>query len=308
MHQFSGIWVPLITPFTPDGKIDFNTLRNLIAQLRDSGVAGFVAFGTTGEPAALSNDEKQRVIACVVQESGALPVIAGASGITPDNVCDQLALYDSLPLAGVMITAPHYVRPSQQAIIEFFNDIAARTSLPIVVYDIPYRTGVQMELETLRAIARIPSVVAIKDCGGDARKTQSLIADQRLAVLSGEDHLLFTTIAQGGAGGIAASAHLHPRLFVRMHRALNEGNPNEARALHHALAPMINALFSEPSPAPVKAVLAALGTGHCTVRKPLLVATESAAQRAFDAYQRVTEIARVHANCQEAAFLTLIDE
>ena len=294
MHQFSGIWVPLITPFTQDGKVDLSTLRNLIAQLRDSGIAGVVAFGTTGEPAALSDDEKQRVLACIVQESGSLPVIAGASGITPDNVCDQLSLYDSLPLAGVLTTAPYYVRPSQQAIIGFFNDIAACTSLPIVIYDIPYRTGVQMELETLRTIARIPSVVAIKDCGSDARKTQSLIADQRLSVLSGDDHLLFTTIAQGGTGGIAASAHLHPRLFVRMYRALDEGNLNEARALHHALAPMINALFSEPSPAPVKAVLAALGMGHSTVRKPLLVATESAAQRAFDAYQRVTDLARVH--------------
>jgi 4-hydroxy-tetrahydrodipicolinate synthase len=291
MHQFSGIWVPLITPFTPDGRIDFDKLRSLVAELREARIAGLVVFGTTGEAATLNDDEKKLVLGCVLRECGSMPIVVGASGITADEVCDQLAAYDSLPLTAALVTPPYYVRPSQQAIIEFFGDVAARTMRPLIVYDVPYRTGVHMELETLRALGRIASVVAIKDCGGDARKSQALIADGRLAVLSGEDHSIFTTIAQGGAGAIAASAHLHPRLFVAMHLALLEGRLEDARTLHHALAPMIEALFSEPNPAPLKAVLSRRDGGHPTVRRPLLAATEGAARRAYDAFLRVADVA-----------------
>lgn len=291
MHPFSGIWVPLITPFTPNGQIDFDTLRDLVAELRDAEIAGLVVFGTTGEPTTLSDEEKQRVLACVLAECGSMRIVVGASGITADDVCDQLVAYESVPSACALVTPPYYVRPSQQAIVEFFRDVASRTTRSIIVYDVPYRTGVHMDLDTLQAIARLPSVVAIKDCGGDARKSQALIADRRLAVLSGEDHLIFTTVVQGGAGAIAASAHLHPRLFVAMYRALTEGRLEDARVIHHALAPMVQALFSEPNPAPLKAVLAMRGRGHAMVRRPLLEASADASKNAWEAYSHVADIA-----------------
>ena len=128
---------------------------------------------------------------------------------------------------------------------------------------------------------------ALKDCGGDARKTQTLIADGRLAVMSGDDHLAFHTICQGGAGAIAASAHLHPRLFVSMHRALRDQRLAEAQQIHHALARLVEALSAEPNPAPLKAVLARLGAGHPTVRRPLLQASPEVAERAWQAYRSV---------------------
>jgi len=289
MHQFSGIWVPLVTPFTSSGGIDCATLRHIVEDLRDAGIAGLVVFGTTGEPATLSEDEKKVVLECVIGAAGTLPIVVGASGITAEDVCAQLEAIAGLSIAGALITPPYYVRPSQPAIVEFYRDIGAAASLPIIVYDIPYRTGVSMELETLRLLARLPFIRAVKDCGGDIRKTGALIADKQLCVLSGDDHMVFHTIAQGGAGAIAASAHLHPRLFVEMHRALNAGDISRARAIHHALAPLIDVLYAEPSPAPVKSVLAIHGRGKNTVvRKPLLAASADVARRAREAYEAVT--------------------
>lgn len=292
MHRFSGIWVPLVTPFTPSGEVDHATLRQLVADLRDAGIAGLVVFGTTGEPATLSESEKQGVLKCVLDEREGMPIVVGASGITVDEVCAQLASFEDLPIAGSLITPPYYVRPSQQAIVEFYQEIAAATKTPLILYDVPYRTGVQMELETLRRLADIPAVCAIKDCGGDARKTQALIADRRLSVLSGEDHLIFSTIAQGGAGAIASSAHLHPGLFVEMYRALNAGEIERARAIHHSLASMIEALFAESNPVPLKSVLELLGRGHGGVRKPLLAASPRVAKRAREEYEAVASLSK----------------
>lgn len=286
MHQFSGIWVPLVTPFTPSGDIDIATLRLLVADLHQASVTGLVVFGTTGEPAMLGDDEKKLVLECVCREAS-LPIIVGASAITADKVREQLSLLSGLPIAGALVTAPYYMRPSQQGIVQFFHDIAAATPLPIVVYDIPYRTGVQMELETLRQIARIPSVRAVKDCGGDVRKTRALIADGELSVLSGDDHMIFSTIAQGGAGAIAASAHLHPRLFVAMYRALKENDLETARAIHHSLAPLIESLYAEPNPAPLKSVLANRVGGTPLVRRPLLPTSTDATERALREYDAV---------------------
>jgi 4-hydroxy-tetrahydrodipicolinate synthase len=287
MNQFSGIWVPLITPFTSHGAVDYENLGRIVRDLVDAGIDGFVALGTTGEPSTLSDEEMRAVVNVVLDHCGSRPVVVGASGMTTEEVCAQLAGWKDQRLAGALVTAPYYVRPSQQAIVEFFTDIAARTEFPLVVYDIPYRTGVHMELSTLRAIACLSSVRAIKDCGGDARKTQALIADGRLAVMSGEDHLIFHTVCQGGAGAIAASAHLHPRLFVAMHRALRDQRLAEAQEIHHALAPLVEALFVEPNPAPLKAVLARLSYANASVRRPLLQASPEAAQRAWHAYQGV---------------------
>jgi 4-hydroxy-tetrahydrodipicolinate synthase len=287
MHRFAGIWVPLVTPFAPDGAVDFLTLRRLVFELREAAVAGLVVFGTTGEPATLRESDKRAILKCVADASEGTPIVVGASGITASEVCAQLAALEGFALAGALITPPYYVRPSQQAIAAFFEEIAAATQLPLIVYDIPYRTGVQVELDTFRDLTNIPTVCGVKDCGGDARKTQALIADGRLSVLAGEDHLIFNTIAQGGAGAIAASAHLHPRLFVEMHRALNAGAIDRARELHHALAPLIAALAAEPNPAPVKSVLASLGFGHDAVRKPLLPASARVARHALDRYHAI---------------------
>lgn len=289
MNEFSGIWVPLVTPFRVDSSVDHENLAKLVHKLVAAGVAGLVVGGTTGEPATWETGEAEAVLQTVLACRATLPVIMGVNGIAPAEVSRQVSRWQQYPLAGFLLPPPYYVRPTQQGIINFYSEVAAASDLPLVVYDIPYRTGVAIELDTFRALADVPGIRATKDCGGNARKTQMLIAEQRLQVLAGEDSLIFTTLCQGGTGAIAASAHLHPELFVAMHRSIVSGDWPAARRIHHALAPLIETLFIEPNPAPLKAVLAALGEMQACVRAPLLAASAGTARAAGHAHRCLAE-------------------
>lgn len=285
---FHGIWVPVVTPFASDGTVDHPRLAALVAALVDSGVHGLVACGTTGESATLDESEQDGVLRTVLAAAGGRPVLMGVSGIAPREVAAACRRFGEQAVAGFLVPPPSYVRPSQAGIVAFYREVAAAAApRAIVVYDIPYRTGVEMSLATLREIAAIPGVQGLKDCGGDARKTQALIADARLAVLAGEDHQVFTTLCQGGQGAIAASAHLHTGLFVQMFEAVQRGDLARARRLHHALAPMVAALFAEPNPGPLKAQLTALGRIGPGLRAPMTTASAACAQALQGAWERV---------------------
>jgi len=286
MQQLSGIWVPVVTPFAADGRVDHERLAALVAGLVADGIHGLVACGTTGEAATLDEAEQAAVLRTVLQAAGGRKVLMGVSGIAPREVAAACRRFGEQPVAGFLVPPPSYVRPSQQGIVEFYREVAAAAPSAIVVYDIPYRTGTEMSLATLRSIAAIPGVRGLKDCGGDPRKTQALIADGRLAVLSGEDHNIFTTLCQGGQGAIAASAHLHPRRFVEMYDAVQAGDLPRARRLHHALAPMVGALFAEPNPGPLKAQLAALGQVGPALRAPMTAASALVAAALSEAWQQ----------------------
>ena len=284
-QEFSGIWVPVVTPFASDGAVDADALAALVRHLVDAGIHGLVVCGTTGEAATLDDDEKARVLATVTGVCGDVPVVMGVSGVSPLDVAKQCRQWSAHRVAGFLVPPPYYVRPSQQGVIDFYTHVAeAAAPHAVLVYDIPYRTGVELTLSTLRTLAQIPGIRAIKDCGGDARKTQALIADGQLNVLAGEDHQIFTTLCQGGSGAIAASAHLHPQRFVALYEALRAGRLIEARILHHALAPLVNALFAEPNPGPLKAVLAAHGRIGPTIRAPMMTAGVDAVRAAQRAY------------------------
>jgi len=284
-QEFSGIWVPVVTPFASDGAVDADALAALVRHLVDAGIHGLVVCGTTGEAATLDDDEKTRVLATVTGVCGDVPVVMGVSGVSPLDVAKQCRQWSAHRVAGFLVPPPYYVRPSQQGVIDFYAHVAqAAAPHAVLVYDIPYRTSVELTLSTLRTLAQIPGIRAIKDCGGDARKTQALIGDGQLSVLAGEDHQIFTTLCLGGSGAIAASAHLHPQRFVALYEALRAGRLVEARALHHALAPLVKALFAEPNPGPLKAVLAANGHIGPTMRAPMMPAgvdVVRAVQRAY---------------------------
>lgn len=281
--RLAGIWVPIVTPFTEDGGVDTPSLAALTRTLVAAGVHGIVVGGTTGEPAVLDDTERAHVLQTVREAAGDLPLLMGVSGIAPREVIADARRWHGL-VEGLLIPPPSYVRPSQQGIVEFYRTVAAAAELPLVVYDIPSRTGATIELATMRELARIRGVIGVKDAGGDPHKTQSLIADGQLKVLSGNDHEIFTTLCQGGHGAIAATAHLHPARFVAMYEALRRGDLASARALHHALAPLVQAAFAEPNPAPVKAGLAALGLIGAQLRAPMTAATPQAAHAMREAY------------------------
>jgi 4-hydroxy-tetrahydrodipicolinate synthase len=276
MSIFSGIWVPVITPFA-DGAVDHAALRRLVRLYADAGVTGLVALGTTGEPAALDAAEQDAVLATVLAEAeaGALPVLAGVSGNNVTSLRARLGQLNELPVAGVLISAPYYIRPSQAGLLEYFTTLADLSRKPVVLYDIPYRTGVRLELDTLLTLASHPRIQAVKDCAGSLETTLALILDGRLQVLAGDDINVFNTLCMGGSGAIAASAHVHPERFVALYRALREGRLDEGRRIFHGLVPLIQALCSEPNPGPVKAVLAAQGLIRNELRAPMSRASDA---------------------------------
>ncbi len=275
--DFSGVWIPLVTPFR-EGRVDHDALAALVKRLAGAGVAGFVVCATTGEAPLLTDDERVAVLG-TVKANTSLPLVMGASGTTSGEVLRRIDAAQRHAPAAFMVTAPPYLRPSQDALRSFFTAVADASPAPLVVYDIPARTGVRIELDTLLALAAHPRIVALKDCGGRVEQTEALIADGRLQVLSGNDNEWFSTRCLGGAGAIAASAHIRTDLFVAFDRALARGDLAAGRALWRRLKPLTVGLFEEPSPGPVKAVLAAQGECANALRAPMTVASKALQQR-----------------------------
>ena len=278
MSTFSGVWVALVTPFR-DGQVDFPALRALAVHLVDAGAAGLVVCGTSGEAAALEEGEQRAVLDAVLEVVPACRVVMGLSGNNQAAVLARLRRIQSRPLAGVLVPAPYYIRPSQQGLLTFFEAVADASHLPIILYDIPYRSAISLELDTLRQLARHPRIVAIKDCGGDPRKTQSLIQDGVLDVLTGEDEQLFTTLCLGGSGAISAAAHLRTADFVAVVRLLQQGDLLAGRAVFRELLPLIRLAFAEPNPAPVKSLLAMQGLIVDELREPMLRCSDELRER-----------------------------
>ena len=269
--DFSGVWIPIVTPLR-EGRVDHGALAALVKRLAAAGVAGFVVCATTGEAPLLSDDERVAVLG-TVRANTPLPLVMGASATTADDVLRRIDAAMRHAPDAFLVTPPPYLRPSQAALTAFFTKIADASPAPLVVYDIPARTGVRIELATLLALAAHPRVVALKDCGGRVDQTEALIADGRLQVLCGNDHEWFSTRCLGGVGAIAASAHLCTELFVAFDRALARGDLVEGRRLWRLLKPVTEGVFEEPSPGPVKAVLAALGECANELRAPLTTAS-----------------------------------
>jgi 4-hydroxy-tetrahydrodipicolinate synthase len=272
MISFTGIWVPLVTPFH-NGEIDFSVLRTLAQRIAGSGVSGLVVCGSTGEAAALNEDEQLASLDAVLDAVPDCPVVMGLAG---NNMAAMRAKLDKIQrrrIAGILATAPYYIRPSQAGLVEYFRMLADASAVPLILYDIPYRTGVAIALDTFRTLAQHERIVALKDCGGNQSNTMSLITDGALNVLAGEDGQLLSTVCLGGSGGILASAHIRPDLFARIVQLVKAEQLNEAREIFYRLLPMIRLLFEEPNPGPLKAALAMMGEMRDELRAPMQTAS-----------------------------------
>jgi 4-hydroxy-tetrahydrodipicolinate synthase len=256
------VYLPLVTPFL-DGEVDVESLERLLARYRGSGIAGLVLLGTTGESPVLSVEESERIVECVAGVlQGALPLYLGVSGNDTRSVAASVRRADALPVDGYLVTAPYYNRPSQAGLIAHFDAVVSETDRDVIVYNIPYRTGVNIENASLfDLVERHAHIVGVKDTSGDITQTIELLREGRgrLAVLAGDDHLFFASVALGGAGGILAAAHIEPESFVEVFRELQAGNLSAALERWNQLSSWIPLLFGEPNPAPVKAWLADQG-------------------------------------------------
>ncbi|PIB62464.1 4-hydroxy-tetrahydrodipicolinate synthase [Pseudomonas sp. 2995-3] len=272
MSSFQGIWVPIVTPFQ-DGAIDFIGLHRLVGHLLEKHVAGIMVCTTTGEAASLSRQEQLAVLDAVLQWVPAQQVVMGLAG---NNQIELLHFQSEIlqrPVAGLLVPAPSYIRPSQAGLQAFFRTVADASSVPIVLYDIPYRTGVTFEQATLLSIVKHPRISAIKDCGGNLANTLALLASGDVNVLCGEDVQIFNALCLGASGAIAASAHLHTEAFVALCQQVRDNQLAEARATFFTLLPLINTMFIEPNPAPVKAGLALQGLIGSELRAPMQAAS-----------------------------------
>lgn len=268
MALFSGIWVAMVTPFD-NNAVDLPAVKRLAKHLIASGVSGLAVCGTTGEAAALSKEEQLALLDAVLSMVPGHQVVMGLAGNNLAGSLQMLQAIQQRDVAGVLVPAPYYIRPCQQGLVDYFTTLADAARVPVILYNVPYRTGVAMELETLRQLARHPQVKAIKDCGGNPNATMALIDDGEIDVLTGEDNLILSTLCLGGSGAISAAAHLYPERFVQLVQQVADGDLAAARANFYALLPMIQQMFSFPNPGPVKAALALQGLIHNELRAPM---------------------------------------
>lgn len=294
--ELSDLYVPLITPFTPAGDVDTAALDRLAREVVAEGAAGIVALGTTGEPAGLEDSERRAVLdvcAAVRRDTGTTLVVgAGANGTRRGAAAlAELAAWPEVDAA--LVPVPAFVRPTEAGVLAHITELAARSPVPVVAYHVPHRTGRSLGAATLRALAALPGVAALKHAVPEVDvDTVALLADPPpgCAVLAGDDVMAAPLLALGATGAILASAHVCTGRWAAMIAAWRAGDAPRARALGAPLAPLAAALFAEPNPTVIKAVLHARGRiATPDVRLPLLPpdpATVAAALAALERAER----------------------
>jgi 4-hydroxy-tetrahydrodipicolinate synthase len=289
--RFQGIWLPLVSPFQ-DGKLDEAALRRLVRAYAGR-VDGFVLGATTGEGLALSADELCLIVQCAAEEleiaRAPTPILVGLAGAVTSAVVQSLRTTETWPVDGFLVTCPYYVRPSQEGLRLHFEAIAAGTDKDLLVYNIPYRTGVNLQNDTLLRLAEQRNIVGVKDCCADHAQTEDLINRKPpgFSVLAGDDASLARSLRAGADGGVAASAHLDPEGFRRLRALEAEGRQAEADALWNDLASIPELLFAEPSPAPLKHRLWRMGLiGSPEVRLPMIPVSDDLALRLDQVLER----------------------
>jgi 4-hydroxy-tetrahydrodipicolinate synthase len=279
--MFEGVLTALVTPLR-DGAIDETALRDLVERQIDAGIDGLVPCGSTGESATLSHAEHRRVVEIVVQATrGRVPVVAGTGS---NNTAEAIELTRHAKEAGAdgaLLISPYYNKPTQEGLVAHFAEIGRACAFPLIVYNIPSRTGSNILAPTMARIAEIEQVVGDKEASGDLVQTAEVIArcPDDFAVLSGDDALTLPMLSIGGRGVISVTSNLAPAEMVGMVRAFRGGDVEHARRVHFRLLPLFDVLFCETNPIPVKAAMAALGWIGPEIRLPLLPLTEANRER-----------------------------
>jgi 4-hydroxy-tetrahydrodipicolinate synthase len=283
-NQLSGVWLPLVTPFR-DGALDEISLRRLVRHYATDAIDGFILAATSGEGLLLETDELEHLVASVRAELAeiprTLPICLGLAGASTARMKEMLDETAAWPIDGYLISAPYYLRPSQRGLLAHFNDLADHASWPIMLYNIPYRSSVNLANDTLLKLAQHPNIVGMKDCCADRAQTIDLLRRRPdgFRVLTGEDAQYFDALTDGADGAILLSAHVETERFARIYRLMKAGDRNAAAACWESVADLTKLLFTEPSPAPAKYWLAQRGLiASAEVRSPIVeVSAELAA-------------------------------
>ena len=273
INPFRGTGIALVTPFTPNHEVDYPALKRLVNHCIDGGVEFLVALGTTAETATLTADEKQRVVAAVCEAAaGRVPVVQGVGGNDSAKVAAELKAGLRQGISGVLSVSPYYNKPTQEGIFQHFIHISASTDLPIILYNVPGRTGSNMAAETtLRIANEVPHAVAIKEASGNLEQAMTIVlgAPEGFDVLSGDDNLTLPLVACGAHGVISVSGQAFPKTFSQMVRDARAGTMDAAQVGHYAMLGFTQQLFAEGNPGGIKSALAHLGIINPALRLPL---------------------------------------
>lgn len=281
--ELMGCGTALVTPFRRDGSVDEPALRALVDSQIEGGISFLIPCGTTGEASTLNEDEWLQVIEAVIETArGRVPVFAGCThNSTHEAVARVRKLSQVRELTGVLTASPYYNRPGQEGQYRHFRAIAEATDLPVLLYNIPGRTGVNLEPSTVLRLAAIKNVIGIKESSGNIAQITELLtqAPQDFKVFAGDDSLALPVIALGGAGVISVASNAIPAQMTAMVDAALKNDWTTARTINRQFFRLMQANFWEPSPAPVKAVLAMLGHGEDVLRLPMVPVSEATRQK-----------------------------
>lgn len=275
--NFEGIYVAMVTPFTKDEEIDEEGFRSNINFLIDNGVNGLLAAGTTGESATLSHDEHKKVIEILIDEvDGRVETLAGAGSNSTKEAIDLVKFSEDAGADAALVITPYYNKPQQHGLIDHYQVISDASDIPIIAYNVPSRTGVNLDVDTIVELAKIDNVDAIKEASGSIDKISEIYKalsleglEEDFNILSGEDGLTLPIMALGGTGVISASANVDPRRMVLMVDSMLNEDYQRAQELHYEMINLIKALFVESNPVPAKTAMRIMGLPSGPLRQPL---------------------------------------
>jgi 4-hydroxy-tetrahydrodipicolinate synthase len=279
--MFEGVYVAIPTPFK-NGKVDENALKEHIEFLIENGVDGIVPCGTTGESATLSYEEHEEVIAFTVEQvKGRVKVIAGTGSNSTKEAIKLTKFAEEIKADGALLITPYYNKPNQEGLYRHFKAVAEAVSIPIVLYNVPGRTGVNMLPETVARLSEIDNIVAIKEATGSTNVATEIVnlCGEKITVLSGDDQTFFPLLSVGAKGVISVTANVVPDRVVEMYREFKNGNWEKASQIHRELYPLSKVLFIDTNPIPVKTALWMMGRMEKEFRLPLCPTTPEKEER-----------------------------
>ncbi|MGL1894450.1 MAG: 4-hydroxy-tetrahydrodipicolinate synthase [Spirochaetaceae bacterium] len=280
--MFSGVYTALITPFNTDGSIDFDAYRSLIKNQIEQGISGLLPVGTTGESPTLTHQENLKVVEEAIKiADGKTPVVAGTGSNSTQEAIDMTKIAKTMGATASLQVTPYYNKPTQEGLYRHFMTIADQCDIPLLIYNIKGRSGVNIETETLLRMAKHDNIVGVKEASGDLGQMMDVILNRPkgFSVMVGDDNIAFPFVALGGDGVVSVISNIIPKKMEKLISLTKAGNLEEARKVHYDILPLCKAMFMETSPIPVKSALALIGKCKEVYRLPLCSPEDSTREK-----------------------------
>ena len=291
-NPFKGTGIALITPFKIDQSVDFDALTRIVNHVIDNGADFLVVLGTTSEAPTLSAEEKKLVINTILKaNNGRLPVMLGLGGNNTQSVIEAIKAQDFNGIQGILSVVPYYNKPNQRGMRAHFEAIADASPLPVVVYNVPGRVGVNLQASTCVELAKHPNIIAVKEASGNLQQIMEILRDKPadFDVLSGDDGITQPLMALGAQGVISVAANAYTNPFSRMMKAMKDGHTDEALQLHYAMLRMNQLIFADGNPAGIKCLMSHMGLCDNELRLPLVTVNEKVEAEIIDEWKQLKD-------------------